>query len=89
VASGELRGELIGHTQRILDVAFSPEGTILVSRDQGEVIKIWHVPTRRFLFDLASQVQSVGFSPSGTYLAYARSDGGIVVHDLEALCSHR
>jgi len=84
VATGaEAMASLGGHTNRVISVAFSPDGRHLAVgcgggdfnyTQEGEV-KIWDVATRSELRTLkhGGRVSSVAFSPNGTQIAAARS----------------
>jgi WD40 repeat protein len=62
--------DLPGHHDRINAVAFSPDGSWLVSGSDDSTVRIWNVLTGRLAvarqFDAA--VQSLAFSPDGKYL---------------------
>jgi WD40 repeat protein len=62
--------DLPGHHDRINAVAFSPDGSWLVSGGDDCTIRVWNVLTGRLAvarqFDAA--VQSISFSPDGKYL---------------------
>jgi len=62
--------DLPGHNDRINAVAFSPDGSWLVSGGDDSTVRVWNVLTGRLVvarqFDAA--VQSLSFSPDGQYL---------------------
>lgn len=68
--------DLPGHHDRINAVAFSPDGSWLVSGGDDSTIRVWNVLTGRLAvarqFDAA--VQSLAFSPDGQYLFAANGN---------------
>ncbi|MGO9470012.1 MAG: tetratricopeptide repeat protein, partial [Isosphaeraceae bacterium] len=65
---------------RVLSVAFSPDGQRLASGSTDQTVKIWDSATGKELFSLkdhAGSVDSVAFSPDGQRLASANADGSI------------
>jgi WD40 repeat protein len=74
--------ELIGHTGRVMSVAFSPDGHLLASASQDHSIILWDVATGQALRTLTTHygaVNSIVFSPDGRMLASASSDGTVHV----------
>ncbi|GAB3652418.1 hypothetical protein GCM10027589_09910 [Actinocorallia lasiicapitis] len=76
VASRRPFGEpLAGHTGRVRSVAFSPDGTTLVTGGDDGPVRFWDVASRRpFGEPLAGDTdwaRSAAFSPDGTTLAIA------------------
>ena len=60
---------LEGHARAVHTVAWSPDGTLLVSRGEDRVILVWDATTGTLLRALKghkSVVTSVAFSPNGT-----------------------
>lgn len=70
---------LVGHTDAVLSVAFSPDGATFVSGGQDGIVRIWDVQTGAEVthFDGLTSRDSVAYSPDGIRLAAASSDGTI------------
>jgi tetratricopeptide (TPR) repeat protein len=60
-----------GHTDRVLSIAFSPDGKTLATGSEDETVKLWNIFTGQELLTLQANigsVRSVGFAPDGKTL---------------------
>lgn len=78
-ATGEQLGEsLVGHTDIIRSLAFSPDGGVLASGGDDETVRLWNVAKRRAIGGpLPGHLDSVldlAFSPDGEMLISASED---------------
>ncbi len=70
---------ILGFTNLVPSLSFSPDGTLLASACFDKTVKLWQVPTTNLVRTLSvgSEVWSVAFSPDGTSLATGSSNGVI------------
>ncbi|MEW6102996.1 MAG: WD40 repeat domain-containing protein, partial [bacterium] len=74
---GRLIQRLEGHTGRVFSVAISPDGAMLASGSDDEIICLWETKTDRLIQRLEGHtnwVRSVAFSPDGNILASGSDD---------------
>jgi WD40 repeat protein len=66
-----------GHTDWVLDVAWSPDGNLLVSADSDQTVCVWDVATGHTLLiyrGYRTLVVDVTWSPDGVLLVSASSE---------------
>jgi WD40 repeat protein len=67
--------QLVGDRGRINDIAFSRDGRTLAVANEGGIVTLWHVATRRQMLVLepapGGSVSEIDFSPDGSLLAAA------------------
>ena len=78
---GDIRGNLIGHTNTVNALAFKPESSTLASGSNDDTIRIWDLTWNawrnrsvRTLRGHKNDVKSVAWSPDGTLLASGSRD---------------
>ena len=83
-ATGEAMLVLIGHLYGVRSVAFSPDGTRVVSGSSDETVRIWNVNTgemERVLEGHTKYVWSVAFSPDGTHVISGTAVDVVLIWD--------
>ena len=71
---------LEGHTDRVTQIAFSPDGATLASMSADRTIRLWDIATGTHIHTLSghqSYIYSVAFSPDGLTLASGSENGKI------------
>ena len=74
----------IGHPYGVTSVAFSPDGTRLLSGSDDKTLKLWDAATGALLRTFeghSDQVRSVAFSPDGTRLLSGSDDRTLKLWD--------
>ncbi|MBI5217537.1 MAG: caspase family protein [Bacteroidia bacterium] len=75
-----------GHTTDIMNVCFSPDGTILASADKINKVILWYVSTGSQMAAFRTQctISTFIFSPDGNYLLVGCSDGKLILWNVAA-----
>ena len=84
-ASGDLVRRIEAHRDNLLDVAFSPDDTLLATASYDKHVMIWNVADgtlRNDLTDHVDAVYSLAFSPDGAYLATGAGDRTVKLWDV-------
>ncbi|MGB6296557.1 MAG: hypothetical protein WBF90_10265, partial [Rivularia sp. (in: cyanobacteria)] len=86
IPTGKLISNLSGHQDRVISVAFSPDGKTLATGSWDKTIKLWNPTTGKIISTLnrhQDTVSSVAFSPDGKTLASGSVDKTIKLWSLD------
>ncbi len=85
--SGKVLKQWEGHAHTISSVAFSRDGTRLLSGSDDQTAAVWEVPSGKLLHrftGLAKGVSLAAFTPDGKRLILVSRTGGVRIHDAES-----
>ena len=80
--TGVRTSALRGHIGAISSVAFSPDGTLLVSTSKDDIVNLWDIQTGGIIGTLSSSVSSVSISPDNTRIVLGAPYGLIKLWDV-------
>src|SRR5439155_14424777 len=85
-----LRQTLVGHTEQVNCVAWSPEGATLASGSNDRTIRLWEAQegrTRLVFSGHSGVVEGLAFTPDGGSLLSGSEDGTMLLWEVErGLC---
>ncbi|KAJ1569821.1 hypothetical protein HK096_000865, partial [Nowakowskiella sp. JEL0078] len=78
--------KILGHTRAVNSIAFSKDGTKLVSGSSDNSIQIWNIETKEsnLLVGHSGPVMSVAFSPDGGKIASGSDDETVRLWDIKS-----
>jgi WD40 repeat protein/serine/threonine protein kinase len=74
--------ELLGHTDKVVDIEFSPDGTRFATASRDDTVKLWDPVTGELLRTLSGHVDdvhSVEFSPDGARVLTTSADASVTI----------
>ena len=86
-AAGKPLGDIKnGHSDTVFGVAFSPDGTMLATCAADKFVKVWELPSGKFVKSFEGHthhVMDVGWTPDGKRLVSAGADNLVKIWDFE------
>ena len=89
--AGKLERSLIAHEDSVLQVAFSPDGKLLISTSADKTVKVFNAADLSEVKTYANQpdwVLSLAVSPDGKRFACGRFDGSLQFYDMPVPAAH-
>ncbi len=81
VSTGERKVELMGHTDAVFTVAYSPDGLSFISGSRDGTILLWDAATYQLKAKLTGYLDAITFSPDSKTLAIGNQDKEIKLWD--------
>ncbi|MEM8639595.1 MAG: response regulator [Cyanobacteria bacterium P01_G01_bin.54] len=85
VRSGKVKGNLLGYSKGVTDLAVTPKGDLVVSGSRDHTVKVWNLQTKRTVNTLwghTDEIRSVAISPDGKTIISGSRDKTIKIWDL-------
>ncbi|MGH2412846.1 MAG: WD40 repeat domain-containing protein [Microcystaceae cyanobacterium] len=76
--TGKLVSEFSPHTETITGLAYTPDGSKLLTASEDRTVKVWDLDTGQLLYTLtghSSGIRAIAMNPDGQTLASASNDG--------------
>jgi len=84
--TGDYLRVLTGHTDRVRAVAWSPDGTQVITASEDLTLRLYRAADGQLLHNFTSNVgaiTSVAFSPDGNFIVYGEDSGAVLVRAVE------
>ena len=85
VSTGKHIDTLSGHTNRIVSIAYSPNGSIIATGSDDNTVRLWDAHTSEHIRTFTGHtedVNTVAFSPDGKTLISGSYDGSVLLWDV-------
>lgn len=71
---------LDGHTAKLYEIAYSPDGQFLASAGYDGLVQIWHIPTRSIIQTFSDDwlIDAMQFAPDGQAVFMTELNGGLI-----------
>ena len=85
VITGMRKSVFAGHTNDVCSLAFSQDGTLLVSGSEDQTVKLWDIQTGGFIKTLSctEKIYSVAISPDSATIVSGCYDGTVYMWDVQ------